>query len=249
MSTPAYVTHQQTRQELDKLDALIQQMLSLPLSVPDPVSPKPPTETSPPVPQPYAPLPPTLPPAYSQPRPSVQVWRAEGPPPLAVTPNTKPMVGEVPMAVPIDGPPLAQPVYNPPPLEPRFFAPPLNPNPPVYVPPQTPIPYPFSAYQAPQGPNPAAPPPPMAESVNPAAPWSPAPPQQAAKPQEPLPVLLWPLWGFNRLFDVVFYLFGPLGGWLRRPFGRKVLGWLGILMILGAIGWGVADWYGMEWTR
>ncbi len=31
--------------------------------------------------------------------------------------------------------------------------------------------------------------------------------------------------------------------------GRNLLGWLGIAMIVGSLGWAAADWYGAAWTR
>ena len=46
-------------------------------------------------------------------------------------------------------------------------------------------------------------------------------------------------------------LLGPLGARLRHGSGRTALGWLGIAMILAAIGWAIADWDGsakLDWT-
>ena len=38
-----------------------------------------------------------------------------------------------------------------------------------------------------------------------------------------------------------------IGG--RGPTGRGILGWFGVLMILGAIGWAAFDWYRVDWNR
>jgi hypothetical protein len=65
----------------------------------------------------------------------------------------------------------------------------------------------------------------------------------------PLPVVLWPIWLLNALFDAFACLFGPFGRWLTYPSVRNLMGWTGILMMLGAIGWALAEWYGIDWTR
>ncbi len=54
----------------------------------------------------------------------------------------------------------------------------------------------------------------------------------------------WIALGFNGLFDVPTYLLGPLGAWLRGPVGRDLLGWSGIFLLMGAIGWGAVKWMG-----
>jgi hypothetical protein len=71
----------------------------------------------------------------------------------------------------------------------------------------------------------------------------------AASTQESAPsLLLTPFIVLNGVFDALTYLLGPFGAWLRRGAGRSALGWLGIFMILGAIGWAFADWGGSDWT-
>lgn len=246
MSTTGYSTHQQTRQQLDELDALLQRMLSIPPAA-EPSSALSPMSDPDTVPDTFAPLPPTLPPArvFPQPTPTpgaepvVHAWRVEVPAATASSSQSPPL------ALPVDG---AAPL----PIDPRTFAPP-----PAAVPAGTPAlsppPYPYSmVFGPPVVAEPGMPVPPTTGAAAPPLPGQVATPQwhapRAAEPA-PLPFLLLPLLAFNRLFDVVTFFLGPLGSWLRRPEGRNTLGWLGILMILAAIGWGVADWYGIEWTR
>jgi hypothetical protein len=76
-----------------------------------------------------------------------------------------------------------------------------------------------------------------------------APPEPAASQQaEEGPA--WyqlPLVGMNRVFDGTTWLLGPLGRWLRAPAGRTLLGWLGLLLLAGALAWGILDWVGWSW--
>jgi hypothetical protein len=52
----------------------------------------------------------------------------------------------------------------------------------------------------------------------------------------------------NGLFNVLTYLLGPLGAWIRGP-GRGIVGWAGILMILAAGVWALGNWYGYDWPK
>jgi hypothetical protein len=52
----------------------------------------------------------------------------------------------------------------------------------------------------------------------------------------------------NGVFNLLTYLLGPLGTWLRGP-GRGAMGWVGILMIVAAIVWGLGEWYGYDWPK
>lgn len=85
MTTPAAPTSQ-TRQQLEELDALLQRMLSLPLSPAEAGEEPKPLPASAKVPIPLPPSPPVLlvkemPPVPGQ--PNVQAWRVEVPPPKA----------------------------------------------------------------------------------------------------------------------------------------------------------------------
>ncbi len=228
MATQVYSSHQQTRQQLDELDGLLQRMLSLPVQQVDTGKPSP----EPMRPEAFAPMPPTLPQVTSSPRPAngkpvVQAWRMA-------------------MPAPAEQPPLALPVDEPMQLQ----AP-------------APVPYPYSMVFG--QPLPAESFPPPAPQTN-AAPAPSAPayaePAPAAAPVAPawaVPLtvqdtsghsfLQLPFVAINGLFDILTYLLGPLGGWLRRPMGRNALGWLGILMILAAGSWAAVDWFGVDWKR
>ena len=94
MTTQVYATHQQTRQQLDELDSLLQRMLSLPLHAGEPAR-----AAEAMSPEAFAPLPPNLPRTNAAPRsvdrpPVVQAWRM-----APVTP-----VDEPPLALAVDGP-------------------------------------------------------------------------------------------------------------------------------------------------
>jgi hypothetical protein len=229
MAVSLYSPNQQTKQQLEELDTLLQRMLALPVNGHDP-APSTPTYAAP-GPEAFVPSPPTLPaPTRSVPGNDqiVQAWRVQ-------TPATESEI------VTFNGqhPPLATPV-EPAPPEPRFFAAPTSGS-------SAPAPFPYSMVFGPQ--TAAAAP---AMPVNNTAPRTgiPAPQWEAPTPSTelgPLPFALWPLFVLNKLFDLLTLPLGPLGSWLRQPGGRNALGWLGMLMILGAIGWGVADWYGLDW--
>lgn len=118
-----------------------------------------------------------------------------------------------------------------------------------------PAPYPYSMVYG--QPLPAETPPPL-------EPWTPPPPPRATEVPYAAPAwaaeatpanesypsaMALPFIAVNRLFDLLTFLLGPFGGWLRRPNGRNTLGWLGILMIVAAVGWVALEWYGFDWTR
>ena len=241
MSTATYRSHQQTSRELDELDALVQRMLSTPFSADEPEKQESSKAAALSLEQ-FAPLPPTM----KSPAPPVRTavdksvvyaWRAELPAAVA------PPLDEPPMALPVDtGEPVGM-------AEPRFFAPTAFPVAPTYSPPvlPAPVPYPYSVVfgqpiAAPMQPVPVSAPP---TTTIPSPQWQ-APKQPV---REPLPFVLWPVYLLNKIFDLLSYFLGPLGTWLRQSSGRNVLGWLGILMVLGAIGWGAADWYGLDWIK
>ena len=241
MSATANSVHQQTRQQLDELDSLLQRMLALPsVSIEQNAHGVQGASLERIKPEDFAPLPPTLPSSTiisSLPTgdPVIHAWRIE----------TTASTAHLPMATPVDEPIAAVP---PPLLDPRLYAPP----PPVAVAAGdgSTSAYPaaliFGQTQSIQAPVFSQAQPMQASGF----PGVPTPQWQSPKNvAPPVPFILLPLLGFNRLFDIISYLLGPLGSFLRAPAGRNTLGWLGILMILGAIGWGVADWYGIDWTR
>jgi hypothetical protein len=89
--------------------------------------------------------------------------------------------------------------------------------------------------------------PPAAGLDDPAPLWAnPLPPRsdEASGSMALAPVLM-----LNGVFDALSYLLGPLGAWLRRPAGRKALGWSGVAMIFGAACWAAVEWYAGDWTR
>jgi hypothetical protein len=63
----------------------------------------------------------------------------------------------------------------------------------------------------------------------------------------PVPLLLLPLAWLNSLFDAAVLVFGPPGRWLRSPIGRSLLGYSGLLMLLGGLAWGALDFFGWTW--
>jgi len=75
-------------------------------------------------------------------------------------------------------------------------------------------------------------------------------PTLRATPPAPPPVwtpwYLWPFVGFNAVFDACLAPWGPVGGWLRGPTGRALLGILGLLGLTAAAALAAADWIG--WT-
>ena len=105
------------------------------------------------------------------------------------------------------------------------------------------------AFAAPPGPVPmAAPPvyavPVPAEPVLFAAPVPGQPPPSNVLPPAALPIQFLLL--LNGTFNLLTYLLGPLGTWLRGS-GRNALGWAGTLMLLAAAAWAVGEWVGYEW--
>jgi hypothetical protein len=78
---------------------------------------------------------------------------------------------------------------------------------------------------------------------------SPAPPPAVSEVTVLQPPFAWPLrpllW-LNLAFDQSTTWLGPLGGWLRGPSGRALLGWGGLLLLAAALVWLV--WDGMAWS-
>jgi hypothetical protein len=228
MAVSLYSPNQQTKQQLEELESLLQRMLTSPTNGQEPPL------AMPAMPAPsISPSPPSLPSASQSViggEPTLQVWRVQ-------TPMSEPGAGTFTE----QQPPLATPV-DPIPPEPRFFAGSRSPTA-ANAPPS---PFPYQMVFGPQTASAA----PAIHAVPVAG--IPVPQWEASKSSAdlgPLPVALWPVYVLNKAFDLLTFPLGPLGSWLRQPGGRNTLGWLGLLMILGAIGWAVADWYGMDWIR
>jgi hypothetical protein len=151
--------------------------------------------------------------------PAVHSWRVEWPQAPAQPTPSPPSVVAWGSPVPASPPPESAPwVQNPPQYTPPPFA--------------TPVPsesQPQPAFQAP--------------AYLPQPTIAPAPNRRGSTSTfMGLIVLL------NGTFNVLTYLLGPLGKWLRGP-GRTFIGWVGVAMLLTAIGWAVGDWQGIEWPR
>lgn len=129
----------------------------------------------------------------------------------------------------------------PPPLPPPRTVPP---PPPVFLAPSPASPPPWTdpippTTRAAEPPRPPVPPTPAAPPLSPA----PAPLPLTLRPSPWLAPLLW----LDRGFEAAVGPLGPLGRWLRKPGGRAVLGWAGVLCLAAALALVLLDWLG--WTR
>jgi hypothetical protein len=84
-----------------------------------------------------------------------------------------------------------------------------------------------------------------APAPEPAAAGEPVPAPQ--RERRPLPVWLRPVVWANRAFDHAAGWLGAPGRWLRRPWGRTLLGLSGLLLLAGAVAWVVLEWMGWPW--
>lgn len=253
-----------TRQQLDELDTLLQRMLSLPLNQPEPAVAYPP--------------PPPLPdlPAASwrtdTPTPTKTPHLAAEVPPAVVTPSFLPFPPAARAAAP-ESPPVR--LFAPDPFSPKAPAsePPVMRSAPTQPQPPTPA----EEYAPPVGSGtlrgvdapalprdfrpapepPVRPAPPLHPSsavefpeVNPFADLpetTPPAPEPAAAP--PVPVPLWPLFAVNWVIEFALGWFGPLGHILTRPLTKTLLGWLGVLLLLGAGVWAARGMGWVSWPR
>ena len=187
-------------------------------------------------------------------RPSARTWKPlsdawrQAQAASAQPPPAPPAEAETPAAAapaPVPPPPPAPPA--PKPVErreekPEPAAEPLRPE--AAVPPPPPAPEPAPPPAAVAAPEPAPPPAAVAAPPPQRLPRRPpAPPTPSGR----APWFLWPLVGFNALFDALLTPWGQLGRWLRGPTGRTLLGILGLLCLTAAAAWAAADWIG--WTR
>jgi len=206
-----------TRQQLDELDALLQRMLSVPLT---------PTETPAPAnrpggaPQPVAwrAEPPAVPSEVSSPpvMPPSLALALEAVPAPPPAPVPAPPISPKPTTVPPPPPPVAKleakvpPAPEPPPSSPA-------PNPPV--PPVVAAP-----------PAPASPPAPVALTPAPTSTSTTGLTPVPTAPPVPFPLL--PLVALNALFDGVCGLLGPPGRLLRSGLLKQVYGVTGLGLLI-----------------
>lgn len=243
-----------TRQQLDELDALLQRMLSLPISQPEPA-----VAFPPPPPLPDLPPVPTRTSAKSVPadQPAAN-WRTDTPTAAKIphlTPAPEPAAAFHPPAVPFPpAPPRGTPTPSAPPA-PRLF------NPPPEAPAPTVAPGTLRGVDAPALPldfqraqeapvyqpiehefdipevNPFADPPPL-----------PLPPAADPAPRM-VPLPLWPLFALNWVLELVLGWFGPVGQLLVRPAMKTVLGLAGVLLLLAAGAWAARGMGWVSWPR
>lgn len=201
-----------TRQQLDELDALLQRMLTLPLSPPEP--PPGPVYVSPPLPPPIpipVSVPVAAPPAAVSFAPSTPaLWRAD--PPSAPSPVAPDLLR-----------------FPAPSVAPRPTSPPADPLPvPVPTPRKAPPPRePADFREEPPVPPAVAPPPPAAVPVPVAA-----APLESTPASEPVPLLVAPLVLFNRGLDAALGALGLPGRVLRSGPVKNLLGLAGVGLLV-----------------
>lgn len=66
-------------------------------------------------------------------------------------------------------------------------------------------------------------------------------------PEPTLPFYLWPFGLIDRMCGSILAAFGPPGRWLGQGGGKVLIGWTGLLMLVGAAAWGLMDYLGMSW--
>jgi hypothetical protein len=233
MSSP----NSQTRQQLEELDALLQRMLSLPLShIEETPTPPPPPQVKVQVPLPPSPPVMTIREIHGKPpesdQPQIQSWRVELPP------NTPTLIPSAPQMIPgwdqstqITSVPNTVTPQNPPSTKTE------NPTTPqmVYGQETTPL-----TKETPVNEEP----PPVAQVVV----YTPPSRSTSVASEPPLPVILWPFYLVDRVYTVITYILGPLTSWLSGPSMKHFLGWLGIIMILLAIGLAGSLMFGFDWS-
>ena len=219
MTAPVPTGQLPTRQQLDEIDALLRRMLSLPSMTSEPVEPASPSSN------PTVPTPTIREDSPPQLPPAgdalLRSWRVEWP-------QSNPPVGQPPSVV-AWGTPVSAPIQHTPWVPPAT----ATPAPPANSVPQVPF-----AMAVPMNDVSSLP---IAKTVPPIY----VPP---ATNQKPTSMFVWFLIVINGAFNLLTHLLGPLGTWLRGS-GRISLGWLGILMVLGAATWALGNWYGYDWPK
>ncbi len=72
-------------------------------------------------------------------------------------------------------------------------------------------------------------------------------PGPASVVEQGLPFYLWPFGLVDRMCGGILSAFGPPGRWLGQGGGKMLIGWAGMLMLAGAVVWGVMDYFGLYW--
>jgi hypothetical protein len=224
MSNPA----NQTRQQLEELDALLQRMLSLPINQTGetpPPGPRPamqpePTYAPPPMPRMPPPAPP-MPQRRAEPPHGANAWQ------IPLPPNAGASVGIWPMGVEaLNSSATSSVTPAPAPPPPAAYGR-LN---------VATIPSPDEANRSREAP------PMMARPSVAAVPMLPPPIAEA-----PLPFYLWPFGLVDRSMGGALAAFGPVGRWFGQGGGKVVVGWAGMLMLIAAAAWAVMDYMGWSW--
>lgn len=76
------------------------------------------------------------------------------------------------------------------------------------------------------------------------------PEKEGVSEEESAPILaawFWPLVWINQGFEAGTRSLGKPARWLRRPSGRTLVGWLGLLLLMGAVALLVWDWVRTNW--
>jgi hypothetical protein len=235
MSTSSPPAGHSMRQQLDELDALLQRMLTLPISQSDDGEAEPMPARRAEVADPF----PTPPPANAR-RPQMMLLDGSAP---VTPPQTPPATWDPHWNINLN-PQQGSSILgsrSPAATDPRLASQRLQPTaaPPVwraetvaFAPPQsepTPQP-PLSA--------PAASTPPIQRYAPPLT--APA----GASANEPTSILVAPVAMLNRAFDAVMLCFGPPGQWFCTSAGRNVIGYTGLALLFGSAAWGAAGWFG-----
>ncbi len=238
-----------TRQQLDELDALLQRMLSLPLHKSE--SAKVPPAAPPPLPEVPA----------SASRPSVSLWRADSAPtPKApyIAAEPEPAVAFAPSFTAVAAPTeaIARPHFHTAPTPAVDFVPSGGPGTLRGVDAPA-LPYghrgafdPHDAESASSAAVPSAYGRFDLADVNPFA----DPPAAAQSPPAPaptvgVPLLAWPVVALNWLIEAALAWMGPLGAIARTPALKHLLGFAGILLLVGAGLWSAKGMGWIHWPR
>jgi hypothetical protein len=232
MSTPPRSTVQASREQLDELDALLQRMLELPVDPTEDTAPAASNNESTKIPPP---APKDIPSVTTIPSPG-GLKRPVQPRGYVDDRGTSRQGSEVPKGEakkPVARRP-AKPVQKP------SCTPPATPTPsPVGPTIKIVAPGTGAPAQPAQQPSPTSP-----EAVAAEAGIAVATVVPATGTPAPLAVWQWPLGWLNLMFDFVASRLGPPGRWARQPTGRRILGWIGVALLVVSLALLILDWIG-----